>query len=71
MVVELNRDDLATLLAGTDVPDIDELINEILGKRLGWYDNNVVWDRLGIIESDLTDKEIFDLYKRIIDIWNN
>lgn len=64
MVVELDRKDLAMLLAGTEVPL--EMEDELLGKRLGWFDNKFVWNRIEIINSDLTDEEIFELYKRVV-----
>lgn len=69
MLVELNRENLANLLASTNLPlDWSE---EFMELNLGWFDEVFWWDRQAIVDSKLTDEELFELYKRIMNFWNN
>ena len=67
MLVELSRRDLATLLAGTNVPL--DMTDEVMDLRFGWFDDMFFWDITAVIESDVSDEFLFDLYKRIQNYW--
>lgn len=67
MLVELSRRDLVTLLAGTNVPL--DMTDEVMDLRFGWFDDMFFWDITAVIESDVSDEFLFDLYKRIQNYW--
>ena len=67
MLVELSRRDLATLLAGTLVPL--EMTDEVMDLRFGWFNDMFRWDIGAVIESTVSDEDLFDLYKRIQNFW--
>ena len=67
MLVELSRIDLATLLTSTGVPF--DMTDELLDLRFGWFDDSFFWDIEAVIESNVSDEDLFDLYKRIQNYW--
>lgn len=67
MLVELSRIDLANLLAGTNVPL--DMTDEVMDLRFGWFDDMFFWDIAAVIESNVSDEDLFDLYKRIQNYW--
>lgn len=67
MLVELSRRDLATLLAGTLVPL--DMTEEVMDLRFGWFNDMFRWDISAVIESNVSDEDLLDLYKRIQNYW--
>lgn len=67
MLVELSRRDLATLLAGTLVPL--DMTDEVMDLRFGWFNDMFRWDIAAVIESNVSDEDLLDLYKRIQNYW--
>ena len=67
MLVELSRRDLATLLAGTLVPL--DMTDEVMDLRFGWFNDMFRWDIGAVIESNVSDEDLLDLYKRIQNYW--
>ena len=67
MLVELSRRDLATLLAGTLVPL--DMTEEVMEMGFGWFNDMFFWDITAVIESNVSDEDLFDLYKRIQNFW--
>ena len=67
MLVELSRRDLATLLAGTLVPL--DMTEEVMDLRFGWFNDMFRWDIAAVIESNVSDEDLLDLYKRIQNYW--
>ena len=67
MLVELSRRDLATVLAGTYVPL--DMTEEVMDLRFGWFNDMFFWDIAAVIESNVSDEDLFDLYKRIQNYW--
>jgi hypothetical protein len=67
MLVELSRRDLATLLAGTLVPL--DMTEEVMDLRFGWFNDMFRWDITAVIESNVSDEDLLDLYKRIQNYW--
>jgi hypothetical protein len=67
MLVELSRRDLATLLGGTLVPL--DMTEEVMDLGFGWFNDMFFWDITAVIESNVSDEDLFDLYKRIQKFW--
>lgn len=67
MLVELSRRDLATLLAGTLVPL--DMTEEVMDLNFGWFNDMFRWDIAAVIESNVSDEDLLDLYKRIQNYW--
>ena len=67
MLVELSRRDLATLLAGTNVPL--DMTDEVMDLCFGWFNDMFRWDITAVIESNVSDEDLLDLYKRIQNYW--
>lgn len=67
MLVELSRRDLATLLGGTFVPL--DMTEEVMELGFGWFNDMFFWDITAVIESNVSDEDLFDLYKRIQNFW--
>ena len=67
MLVELSRRDLATLLAGTLVPL--DMTDEVMDLNFGWFNDMFRWDITAVIESNVSDEYLLDLYKRIQNYW--
>lgn len=67
MFVELSRRDLATLLAGTLVPL--DMTDEVMDLNFGWFNDIFRWDITAVIESNVSDEDLLDLYKRIQNYW--
>lgn len=67
MLVELSRRDLATLLAGTLVPL--DMTDEVMDLNFGWFNDMFRWDIGAVIESNVSDEDLLDLYKRIQNYW--
>lgn len=67
MLVELSRRDLATLLSGTLVPL--DMTDEVMDLRFGWFNDMFRWDIGAVIESNVSDEDLLDLYKRIQNYW--
>ena len=67
MLVELSRRDLATLLAGTLVPL--DMTEEVMDLGFGWFNDMFFWDIAAVIESNVSDEDLFHLYKRIQNYW--
>jgi hypothetical protein len=67
MLVELSRRDLATLLSGTLVPL--DMTEEVMEMGFGWFNDMFFWDITAVIESNVSDEDLLDLYKRIQNYW--
>ena len=67
MLVELSRRDLATLLSGTLVPL--DMTEEVMEMGFGWFNDMFRWDITAVIESNVSDEDLLDLYKRIQNYW--
>lgn len=45
------------------------MTEEVMDLRFGWFNDMFFWDIAAVIESNVSDEDLFDLYKRIQNYW--